>query len=126
MRDGASVDALEGTSLPQCQARCRNWAVAGYFGLHRLTLLNHPAAGSIIFRRRDRTILCTRFSPPVMLGCGSAGTFQTVGALLRYGTLYTSGKGYLPLQHGARLPRNAAVPSCASAARAFIDITSLA
>jgi len=33
---------------------------------------------------------------------------------------------YLPVQHGARLPRNAPMPSCASAARAFIDITSLA
>src|ERR1017187_7573916 len=29
---------------------------------------------------------------------------------------------YRPVQHGARFPRNAPMPSCASAARAFIDI----
>src|SRR5450432_1552130 len=33
---------------------------------------------------------------------------------------------YFPLQHAARLPRNAPMPSWASAASAFIDITSLA
>jgi hypothetical protein len=33
---------------------------------------------------------------------------------------------YFPSQHGARFPRNAEMPSCASAASAFIDITSLA
>ena len=33
---------------------------------------------------------------------------------------------YFPLQHGARFPRNAPIPSCASAAMAFSDITSLA
>ena len=33
---------------------------------------------------------------------------------------------YLPAQHAARLPRNAPMPSWASAARAFIDMTSFA
>ncbi len=37
-----------------------------------------------------------------------------------------SAGSYFPAQHGARFPRKAAIPSCASAASAFIDITSLA
>ena len=35
-------------------------------------------------------------------------------------------RDHLPVQQGARLSRKALIPSCASAARAFIDMTSLA
>jgi len=48
------------------------------------------------------------------------GVFQWMFAMYAYH--FTN----FAAQQGARLPRKAEIPSCASAARAFIDMTSLA
>src|ERR1022692_862117 len=54
---------------------------------------------------------------------GTPVTDSVVGCQLR---LTKVNRSYLPVQHGARFSRNAEMPSCASAASEFIDMTSLA